>query len=77
MIRASLFEKYAPREIRRRGLRPEQLVDPVTSRELGIQENDIWLAAQALEFNLVFVTNDTMERIRDVCQELQVENWAM
>jgi hypothetical protein len=29
MIRASLFEKYAPREIRRRGLRPEQLVDPV------------------------------------------------
>lgn len=77
MIRASLFEKYAPREIRRRGLRPEQLVDPVTSRELGIQENDIWLAAQALEFNLVFVTNDTMERIRDVCEELQVENWAM
>jgi predicted nucleic acid-binding protein len=37
----------------------------------------IWLAAQALEFNLVFVTNDTMERIRDVCQELQVENWTM
>jgi tRNA(fMet)-specific endonuclease VapC len=77
MLRAGLFEKYAPREKRRRGLRPEQLVDPVTSRELGIQENDIWLAAQALEFNLVLVTNDSMGRIRDVCEALQIENWAV
>jgi tRNA(fMet)-specific endonuclease VapC len=77
MLRARLFETYAPREKRRRGLRPEQLIDPVTSRELGIQENDIWLAAQALEFNLVLVTNDTMERIRDVCKELQIENWSV
>ena len=75
-LRASIFEKYAPNPRRRRGLRPEQLIDPVTSRELGIQENDIWIAAQALEYNLVLVTNDKMDRIRDVCEDLQVENWT-
>jgi tRNA(fMet)-specific endonuclease VapC len=75
-LRASVFEKYAPNERRRRGLRPEQLIDPVTSRELGIQENDLWIAAQALEYNLVLVTNDRMGRIRDVCEDLQVENWV-
>ncbi|MGH8059945.1 MAG: hypothetical protein ACREOH_22355, partial [Candidatus Entotheonellia bacterium] len=76
-IRARLFEKYAPRERRRRGLRPEQLIDPVSSQVLGIQENDLWLAAQALEFNLVLTTNDKLERIRDACEELQIENWAV
>jgi tRNA(fMet)-specific endonuclease VapC len=75
-LRASVFEKYAPKEKRRRSLRPEQLVDPVTSQELGIQENDLWIAAQALEYNLVFVTNDRMERIQDVSADLQVRNWA-
>ena len=75
-LRASVFEKYAPNARRRRGLRPEQLIDPVTSRELGIQENDFWIAAQALEYNLVLVTNDKMDRIRDVCGDLQVENWT-
>ena len=75
-LRAGVFEKYAPNVKRRRGLRPEQLIDPVTSQELGIKENDLWIAAQALEYNLVLVTNDTMERIRDVCEELQIENWA-
>ena len=76
-LRASVYEKYAPNEKRRRGLRPEQLIDPVTSRELGIQENDLWIAAQALEYNLVLVTNDKMERIQDVCEDLQVENWVV
>jgi tRNA(fMet)-specific endonuclease VapC len=76
-LRASVFEKYVPNARRRSGLRPEQLVDPVTSQELGIQENDLWMAAQALEYNLVFVTNDKMERIREVCAALQVENWTV
>ena len=75
-LRASVFEKYAPNVKRRRGLRPEQLIDPVTSQELGIQENDLWIATPALEYHLVLVTNDKMERIRDVCKELQIENWA-
>lgn len=76
LLRARVFEKYAPREKRRQGLRPEQLIDPITSCELGIQENDLWLAAQALEYNLVLVSNDTMRRIRDISEEIEVENWA-
>lgn len=75
-LRARVFEKYAPNVRRRIGLRPEQLVDPMTSQELGIQENDLWIAAQAWEYNLVFVTNDKMARIREVCEDLQIENWA-
>ncbi len=77
MLRAGMFEKYAPNAKRRGGLRPEQLIDPITSRELGIQENDIWIAAQALEYNLVLVTNDKMDRIRDVGEDLRVENWTV
>ena len=77
LLRASVFEKYAPNAKRRSGLRPEQLIDPVTSRELGIQENDLWMAAQALQYNLVFVTNDKIERIREVCADLQIENWTV
>jgi tRNA(fMet)-specific endonuclease VapC len=76
-LRAGLFKRYSPKEKRQPGLRPEQLVDPITAKELGIQENDIWIAAQALEYNLALVTNDKMTRIREVCNDLMVENWAI
>jgi predicted nucleic acid-binding protein len=75
-LRARLFEKYAPGAKRKKGMRPEELTDPVTSKKLGIQENDLWIAAQAIERNLVLVSNDAMKRIRSVAPELQVENWA-
>jgi predicted nucleic acid-binding protein len=32
----------------------------------GIDENDLWLAAQAMERNLVLVTTDGMERIKEI-----------
>ena len=75
-LRARLFEKYAPRAKRKKGLRPEELICPVTSKTLGIQENDLWIAAQAMERNLVLVSNDPMRRIRDVAPELRVEDWG-
>ena len=75
-IRARLFRKFAAKNDRK-SLRTCQLVDPVTERSLGIQENDLWIAAQASEFNLVLVTHDRMERIRDVASDLLVvEDWA-
>ena len=77
-VRARLFEKYAPKKKRTNGLRPEQLIDPVTSLELGIQENDLWIAAQAVTFNLTLVTNDKMKHIRKVVgKELHIDNWAV
>lgn len=77
-LRARLFEKYAPNNKRTKGLRPEQLIDPVTSKELGIQENDLWITAQAATFNLTLITNDKkMERIFDIAGDsLHIENWA-
>lgn len=75
-LRALLFEKLVSPGKRKTGLRPEQLVDPVTSLELGIQENDLWIAAQALEYNLVLVTADKLQRVRAVAAELEIENWA-
>lgn len=75
-LRARLFEKFAPKEKRTKGLRPEQLTEPVTSLELGIQENDLWIAAQASEYNLVLATNDKMLRIREVASGLlRIESW--
>ena len=80
-LRSRLFNKYAPREKRKRGMRPEQLVDPITSKELGIQENDLWLCAQAAAHDMVLVTNDAMCRIREVSQDMQpallIQNWTI
>ena len=57
--------------------RLNQLTDPVTAEELGVDENDLWIAAQAIVRNLVLVTNDRLARIRAVAADrLQIENWA-
>lgn len=80
-IRRRLFDKYAPGDKRRPKMRPEQLIDPTTSKELGIQENDLWLCAQAVAHRMVLVTNDGMRRIREVSQGMQppllIQNWTM
>ncbi len=75
-IRSALFERYGRRERKRKKLRPEQLADPETSLTLGIDENDLWIAAQAVEHNLVLVTHDAMRRIRSIADELRVDDWA-
>jgi tRNA(fMet)-specific endonuclease VapC len=78
-VRAALFGKFAPAR-RKKSLRPEQLVDPLSSAELGIQENDLWIAAQAMEHNLVLVTHEKMARIKDVAKDLSnlvdFEDWV-
>jgi tRNA(fMet)-specific endonuclease VapC len=80
-LRRRLFDKYAPGEKRKRKMRPEQLTDPITSKELGIQENDLWLCAQAIAHDMVLVTNDAMRPIRQVSQGMQpgllIQNWAV
>ena len=78
-LRAKLFEKFAPKKKRRKKARPEQLKDPTTALELGIDENDLWLAAQAVERNLVLVTHDRMKHIQEVLSgdlTLTIEDWA-
>lgn len=79
-LRMQLFNKYAPGDKRKPKMRPEQLIDPVTAKELGIQENDLWLCAQAIAHGMVLVTNDRMARIHEVASgmnpRLIVQNWT-
>jgi len=81
-IRAGLVEKFPPGGgwSRKGKRRAEQLYDPIAGRELGLDENDLWIVAQAVERNLVLVTSDKMMRIRETARELypnlRFEDWA-
>ena len=45
--------------------------------ELGVDINDIWIAAQAVEHNLILVTKDNMQPIKESAGKLlDVEDWA-
>ncbi|MCH7698587.1 MAG: PIN domain-containing protein [Chloroflexi bacterium] len=81
-IRAGLFQRYATRG--RRGRLKEKyvedLVDSTTGKELGIQENDLWIASTAVEYNLILATFDKaggMRRIVDVASYTErTEFWT-
>ena len=82
-LRAALFKEYAPKDLKgrvtKRKRRPEDLVDRTTAKKLGVQENDIWIAAQAIQYNLILVTRDRMSRIVEVSSALtyplQIAAW--
>ena len=75
-LRAKLFNKYAPTVKRTQGLRPEELKTPINSKELQIQENDLWLVAQAIVYNYTFVTRDNMHAIKSVApRKFKCECW--
>ncbi len=79
-IRSRLFNKYAPGAKRKSKMRPEQLSDPISSLALQIQENDLWLCAQAVGHGMVLVTNDGMRAIREVSKSMDpgllIQNWT-
>ena len=64
-IRANLFRIYAPRNRRGRLTQKyvEDLTDRTTGKQLGIQENDLWIMSVAVQYNLILVTNDRMPRV--------------
>jgi len=72
-IRGRLFELYAPRNKKGRltAKQPEDLRDRTTAKELGIQENDLWIVSVAVQYDLCFLTSDRkMQRILDVAKEV-------
>lgn len=79
-VRACLVEKCAPKDGWGKTKRAEQLCHPLSAKALGIQENDLWLIAQAIERNLVLVTNDAMRKLQDAVQDsrftVRFENWC-
>jgi len=74
-LKAELFRKFPP--LNKHENHPERCIDRVTGAELGIDENDLWIAAQAMQYNLILVTNDEMERIRKVEEALDIEDWTV
>jgi predicted nucleic acid-binding protein len=44
--------------------------------KVGVDENDLWLVAQACERNLTFVTHDKMKNINAIVQgDVRIVNW--
>lgn len=79
-MRAWLFNNCGPTANKGKAKRAEQLVYPSTGKDLGIDENDIWIAAQAKTHNLVLVTHDSRGNFGKVLRQfsltLTVEDWA-
>jgi tRNA(fMet)-specific endonuclease VapC len=79
-LRAWLFENCGPNVKKSKAKRAEELVNPTTGKELGIDENDIWIAAQAKTHNFVLVTHDSRGNFDKVLKQfapaLAVEDWA-
>jgi predicted nucleic acid-binding protein len=79
-LRAWLFNNFGPNVKKSKAKRAEELVNPTTGRELAIDENDIWIAAQARTHNLILVTHDSRGNfgtvLRQFASALTVEDWA-
>jgi tRNA(fMet)-specific endonuclease VapC len=67
-LRGALFQLYATKKSRDRikEKRPENLLDKTTGRELGIQENDLWIVSVAVQYDLRLITRDSGEGMRRV-----------
>lgn len=79
-LRAWLFNNCGPKAKKTKVKRAEELVNPTTGKELGVDENDIWIAAQAKTYNFVLVTHDSRGNFGRVLKQfaplLAVEDWA-
>jgi len=79
-LKAWLFNNFSDKRKRTRAKRLSDLVDRTTGSKLGVEENDLWIAAQAMTFNLVLVTNDSRGNFGKLQSHfapmLQVENWV-
>lgn len=72
-LRAWLVERYAPKGQRKKLRSLTQLTDPISDLALGIQENDLWLASQAIATEAVLVTGDRLERILEAARAADYE----
>ncbi len=72
-VRAELATKYAYKNKRVKWL--EEMRDPVSSKKLGVQENDLWITVQAINYGATLVTADKkMKRIFDIIPEEYLGN---
>lgn len=69
-VRTELFRRYARKNPKGRLLdkQPEELIDTITGKLLGIQENDLWIACTAIQYNLVFCTREKKLSMRTIIE---------
>jgi len=79
-LKAWLFDTFSPKDMRTKAKRLSQLVDPVSAEALGVDENDLWIAAQAMTFGFVLVTHDSRGNFGKLQSHfsptLRVDDWA-
>lgn len=64
-LRATVATHFLPnvtKEFQKKWI--EDWVDQFTGKKLGVDENDLWICAQALEMNLTLIADDKMNRIK-------------
>ena len=71
-LKANLANKYLAKALRRDRPRwVEDWIDKATGKRLAVDENDLWICAQAKERNLIVVTADRrMSRIASADREV-------
>lgn len=90
LVRAKLWRQFATRKNRgHKEKLPEELVDRVTGKQLGIDERDLLIASVAIQYNLVLATADRnagMQKIEEAAAVLEnqgapvhlvVEDWSI
>ena len=80
-IRATIFKRYSPKQGRKkRRLHQLDWPDDIEAYGHKIQENDLWIASQAVHHNLVLVAADHMKVIVECAKlcgfDLDKENWC-
>jgi len=74
-LRAILTNKYDPKRKSRRWI--DTLEDPSTSKKLQIQENDLWIVSQAINFGVTFITADKkMKPLLEIIPQKYIDNKA-
>ncbi|MBN1973437.1 MAG: PIN domain-containing protein [Sedimentisphaerales bacterium] len=75
-LKAVIFNIKSVRTLRTKSGRASLLKNPISAKEMGIDENDLWLAAQAIAYNLILITNDRMRNILQFApKELKYKIW--
>lgn len=76
-IRVTTRESYA--EVMERLWRRHPNASKLRTQEhlsrLGVDVNDVWIVAVAIEHGLILLTDDKLEAIRECVPELKIENW--
>lgn len=77
-LKCSVAVEFMPKAMKKKATRPrfvEDWIDETTGKILSIDENDLWMCAQAKERDLIFITSDgkMVKRIGKADTSLRIE----